>query len=723
MRIALLLDDGPDGSPPDVLLLSHADRAAHALAVALGAPDAPDDAVVMVRPAPDRVLDAGAWDADVGVRARALDDDAAVEDRLAEASRALDEGRLDDARRAYTRCDALLAHERGPRRAEVLTCLAQIAQARARADESVRHLDHALAIFPMHRGAVAMRLEAARRAGDPEMTAAMTRRLLAFATDDDERIALLTQAADQGLKVAVDAMQAALRIRPRDALLLDRLRCVHEATADWPRAVDAAVAAAEQIRDPRSRALAFVAAADTSAARAKNVGRAVALYEAAIADDPEVPGAFDAIEKVLLDAGDYEGAERAYVRQLARLAGREAAEAALLKKLAAVREEQLGDRRGAIQALDRLVVLRPDDVDALGRLARLLEDGGEDALAARILEVAAEHAPARPETFHALARIGTRTADAERAYAACSVLVHLGEADLDEQLTYQQYAPEVAVRPAQALDDAGWRALVPADLDDVASALLGAIGPAAIAARIEQMRAKKALPRLDPAQKQDVERTTVSAVRTVGWVARLLAVPPPDVYVLPHDVPGGVAVVPSTEPALALGASILTGRPVTELAFLFARELTQLRLTGRVLAFYPQLAELRALVTAAVHVVVGQTGQLAPDVEQARRELAKRLDPHRRAGLAAAVRAVTDRGGRLDLLEWLRAVERTACRAGLLACGDLTIAARALSVDGHVVGGMSAADRLRDLVPFSVSPRFAGVRRALGIAVRTSQVG
>ena len=36
--------------------------------------------------------------------------------------------------------------------------------------------------------------------------------------------------------------------------------------------------------------------------------------EAAIADDPEVPGAFDAIEGVLLGAGDFSGVERAYVR-------------------------------------------------------------------------------------------------------------------------------------------------------------------------------------------------------------------------------------------------------------------------------------------------------------------------------------------------------------------------------------------------------------------------
>jgi tetratricopeptide (TPR) repeat protein len=716
MRIALQLDS-------QVILLPRAERAAHALGVALGARRLEGDDVVVVQPVGGGVVDAAAWEEDLGARAGLLDDDPSVEIQIAEASRALDEGRLDDARRGYMRCDSLLADERGPRRAEVLACLARIADAGGRPDEAARHLDHALAIFPMHRGAVAARLEAARRAGDPETTAAMTRRLLAFATGDDERVALLSQAADQGLRVAVDAMQAALRIRPRDALLLDRLRSVHEATADWPRAVDVAVAAAEQMRDPRARARAFVAAAQTSASRAKNVGRAVALYEAAIADDPEVPGAFEAIEKVLLDDGDFAGAERAYVRQLERLSGRGAAEGALLDKLARVREEHLDDRRGAIKALDRLVLLRPDDVEALTHLARLLEDNREDALAVRCLEAAARHAPSRVETFRALTRICTRTGDVDRAYAACSVLVHHGEADLDEQLMYHQFAPEVAVRPAQPLDDAVWRTLFPPDLDAVASGLLAAIAPAAIAARVDYLRGRKALPRLDPAEKQDVERTTVSAVRTAGWVSKLLGVPAPEVYLRPHDVPGGVAFMPVAEPALALGPSILTGRSVTELAFLFARELALFRIAGRLLVFFPELADLRALVTAAVHVVVGQTGPLPPDVEQARRELAKRLDPRQRGALASAVRAVTDRGGQLDLLEWLRAAERAACRAGLVACGDLTIAARVLSVDGRVVGGLSAADRLRDLVPFCVSPAYAEVRRSLGIAVRPSQVG
>ena len=43
-----------------------------------------------------------------------------------------------------------------------------------------------------------------------------------------------------------------------------------------------------------------------------------------------------------------------------------------------------------------------------------------------------------------------------------------------------------------------------------------------------------------------------------------------------------------------------------------------------------------------------------------------------------------------------------------------------LAVDGRVVGGLSAADRIRDLIPFSVSARCAKVRRAIGIDAGTA---
>jgi tetratricopeptide (TPR) repeat protein len=625
-----------------------------------------------------------------------------VEDEIARASRALDEGALGVANEAYLRCEQMLSGEVGPRRAEVMTCLAQIAQQQARDDDAVRWLDQALAIFPTHRGAIARRVAFAHASGDTATSAALGRRLLAFAATDAERFELSARVADDALAAAITAFRAAVALRPHDRRSLERLQAMHEAAGQFGDAVNVAVAMAEALPNAGQRARALAHAAELCASRTGSVERAVALYEAAIADDPEVPGAFEAIEKVLLSSGDLAGAERATVRQLERLAGRGAAELALLDKLARLRERLL-DKRGAIQALDRLVVLRPDDLEARTRLATLLEANGEDALAARCLEAAALHAPGDPRTFRALHRIFAKGGDMDRAYAACGVLVHLGEADLDEQMVYQQYAPEVALRPAHALDDAGWELLRPQGHDEAVSAIVLAIAPAAIAAKVEQLRAKRLLPG-KLGDKQDTERSTVSAVRAVGYVARLLGMATPTVYVRQtQDLPGGFAVVPSPEPAVALGPQLLTGRSLPELAFLLARDLAYVRLSGRLLAFYPTVPELRELVSAAIE------GQLDA-----------RLDPAQRRTLGAAVQVLSARGGTLDLLPWTRTVERTACRVGLLAAGDVNVAARLLAVDARGVAGMSAKDRVNDLVAFSVSQRYAGLRSALGVAARPS---
>jgi hypothetical protein len=66
----------------------------------------------------------------------------------------------------------------------------------------------------------------------------------------------------------------------------------------------------------------------------------------------------------------------------------------------------------------------------------------------------------------------------------------------------------------------------------------------------------------------------------------------------------------------------------------------------------------------------------------------------------------------------VRSIERTACRAGLLASGDVNVAARLLAVDGRAVGGLTAADRIRDLLGFSIGSSYARLRRALGVAVK-----
>lgn len=628
------------------------------------------------------------------------------------------EGRIGEAAGAYARLELALSHEKSPRRAEVLTNLARIVRSTVGAQNAAPLLDLAVVVSPSHRGALGERLTLAHELSEHAVAARIGLLLHAQAESDAERLKALEGVVEDALKTAAAALSQAIALSPRDRALLEKARAVNEAAGDHAHAVDLAVAVAESIPDPAERARALVAAAKQC--EAGNVGRAVALYEAAIADDPAVPGAFDAVEKVLLASGDLKGTEQAYVRQLERLQehGELAEQAKLLDKLATHREVFLEDWHGAAESLDRLVSLKPDDVDARLRLSTVLEAHGEDALAIRCLEVAARLAPKHDATFRKLHRVSVNRRDLDRAFNAAAVLVHHEEADPDEQALYRAHAPRVALQPTKALPDAAFSLLAPDDHDPVVTAIVAAISDAAVGLRLDQLRAAKLLPKIDPNDRQDLERSTVSAVRTVGWASQFFAMRAPAVFTRPGEAVG-VVHLPTPEPSLGLGDAVLSGKSVPELAFLVGYELATLRIVGRIGAFYPSLADLRTLVIAAIGLFV--ESELPSDVAAVRDALGPRLDAVRKLRLREAVTALGERGGQLDVLRFLRSLEKTACRAGLLACGDVNVAAHQIATDGRTIGGLDARERVHDLVAFSVSEPYARLRQGLGVAVGSGQ--
>jgi tetratricopeptide (TPR) repeat protein len=480
--------------------------------------------------------------------------------------------------------------------------------------------------------------------------------------------------------------------------------------------VNAAVRRAEAMVNPVDRARGFVAAAHLARG---NPDRAVALYEAAIADDPATSGAFAEIVNILEQNGDTRGLEKALSRQIERLRsaspddGPNDAEPELLNRLADLREGPLGDHLGAIQALDELVKARPADLDARVRLAALLAAREENALAVRCLVVAAEFAPTRAPTYRSILSLANRMGETDRAYLAAAALVQLGEADAEDQAIYQLNAPQTTLRLSGPVDDEIWRAFAPADFDEDMAAIVAAIGPAASSLRIVELGKRLGLPPLHDHHRQDPEQSTVAAVRTVGWAAKVLRLPCPAIYAR-GDLPGGLATVPAERPSIVLGKAVLTGRTLPELAFLATRELSHQAATGGLVTLYPSVTDFRDLIRTAISLYLPNVAP-QPPVPGLREALAARLGSEERNQLSNAVRRLTAKSSSLDVLAFLRGTELLACRLALLVTGDVAVAGRVLATDGRQFGGLSAADRIRDLVPFSVSTAFLEARRHLGI--------
>lgn len=332
-------------------------------------------------------------------------------------------------------------------------------------------------------------------------------------------------------------------------------------------------------------------------------------------------------------------------------------------------------------------------------------------------ELLVRQAPDRPEAYRALLQGCVRARDRDRAFAVASALVHLGVATPDERAVYEMHAPDRFLAPTSAIDELSWELVRPQGYDAAVSDLLLTVAPFAVAERVEQLLASGLASELDPEQRYDPDASPLPPVRAVGWIARFFGVAVPEVYLVSDELPDGLATLPAARPALAFGRSAHAIARPSEIAFVVGRDLAYLRLTGRVLSFYPTRSELTALLGAAV--ALGAPGASEPTAEAHALAalLARRLPDEVIARLAQPAEEVATRRSAPDLVRWAQAVELTACRAALLASGDLVVAAQALAAGKRGGGGVSLADRIDDLLTFGVSEAHSLVRRATGVAL------
>jgi hypothetical protein len=237
--------------------------------------------------------------------------------------------------------------------------------------------------------------------------------------------------------------------------------------------------------------------------------------------------------------------------------------------------------------------------------------------------------------------------------------------------------------------------------------------------RVEELSLAKKLVALRGESKQPKE-STASAVRAFAWAAQLVNVELPELHVL-AEVPGGIAAVQASTPATALGPSVTSGVGVPVLTFLAARHLTYYRPEHYALVFYPSVAELSSLVLAAVKLALPKVPASRP-IQDGAKHLAARLEqePGATTALASAVADLEARGGTMDIAAYVRGVELTAHRAGLLACGSLSVAMAVLAEEkeSRKIANLTFDEKRGELLAFCASPAATELRARVGTATK-----
>jgi hypothetical protein len=189
------------------------------------------------------------------------------------------------------------------------------------------------------------------------------------------------------------------------------------------------------------------------------------------------------------------------------------------------------------------------------------------------------------------------------------------------------------------------------------------------------------------------------------------------VYILP-DLEEPLVVARTEEPSLLFGRALATGHTLPELAFLSGRHLTLFRREYYLLALFRNARKLALPLRGALMLASGRSAS-RDDVRNVARKLQRLLGDNDLEQLREATDLLdADIDGLLE--DWMGAVQRTATRAGLLACGHPQIAGALL--DRYPLrGALDPGQQREALVLFALSDQYSELRRRLGAVLTEAQ--
>jgi golgin subfamily B member 1 len=224
--------------------------------------------------------------------------------------------------------------------------------------------------------------------------------------------------------------------------------------------------------------------------------------------------------------------------------------------------------------------------------------------------------------------------------------------------------------------------------------------------------------------KRDLTTDQALFSKVFNYVTQVLNIQQPEVYFRPEQQ-GGMQLANTKEkgvliPSLVVGAELLQGRGDKELAFPIARYLTMLRHEHYLRLTISTNTELGIAFLAAVKLVQPSfpvPPNQAPTVDQYLAAMRQTVRPEWHEQLALVVQRFIQTKGQIDLSKWSQAVDLTAHRAGFIIANDLALSARFIQMEPATVGGMSAKDKIKELVLYSISEEYFDLRQHLGMTI------
>jgi len=432
----------------------------------------------------------------------------------------------------------------------------------------------------------------------------------------------------------------------------------------------------------------------------------------ALETHPDQEDAVKALENILSAEKDEEGLARLFqlLARHYRLTGQEDKLQHTLRRLAEGYDERLDNPLLAAEALQQMLKNKPDDLDATIRLAEVLTraPGKEnEALGAhrRVLEID----PTSDGSYRAIRDLCVVMGDEDGAWTAASALRVLGNATEADKAAFEAGRHPALLLKRDSLPEGTFEKLITdrrADpgmarvldiLYDPLRSLLPWKKPADLGLSYGDL--------MDMGQRGMFQNMAAAGSKVLG-------IPLPRVYRTKGR--NGLTKLAFDPPALAAGDDVVEGWRGKELRFGLGRALVTFA-PGFQLTGISEVETLRLFFLAALQIAFDDypVPEDAVGVKEMAKDLSKKLTPEMRTEIHAILTVFRRDQKHIDTQAFLQGVDLTASRAGLFLANDLYVAAGLLSEDAIFLSDLEYGDRVTDLCAWTVSARYAQLRRRM----------
>ncbi len=630
--------------------------------------------------------------------------------------------------KAFKYYQMLLVHHRDSLGREEITgifhCLGVIKREQGERRKALNMFDKALEEDSHHRPTLEAMVDLYSSQNEWEQVIHFKKTILEVATDEDECFSLYDEIGDlwserlANMQRAIQNYADAADLKPKNHVVLHKLLGAYQTTKQWENAVSVIDRIADLDERPAAKAKYAYTVGVILRDELKDHDAAVAKFNSALDMDADQLKPFEAINKIFTAKKDWKGLERAYRKMLHRVIGQGKTdlEFNLWHTLGIVYRDRQKNFDAAAEAFQMSSQLKPEVAQQHQILAEIYTMMPE-----RVGEAINEHQwllrqdPYRVESYRALYKLYFDARAYDKAWCLSATLSFLKKADAEQQQFYAQYRSQGMIRPQSRVDRNAWfNDLFHPDEDRYVSKIMELLAPAVHAVKSTTDKSL-GLARKKPV---DIASSTVTFVRTFGFVLQVLDIPIAPRLFLEQQSQGGLAHMPgSNPPTVVAGATLLSGYSPQDLAFVLGRFLNYYKHEHFVRTLLTSHTELRMVLLAGMRMA--GVSPADPQVEAWVQQLAPHVQPAQLDGLRQVCRKLMESGGQADIKRWMQVVEVTGIRAGFLVCNDLDTATRmiqALPPEGST--DLTPKEKVKELVLFSVSENYFRLREKLGIQIQ-----